>query len=333
MDEQTTATQASSYDISADGAVNAGYEEEPITPKPEEPSQAEGEELSPDGLRVKDGELEFGAEFFGDMKDEPEEELTEPETPKGYTDEELEQIPFTQWDLSRLNGDVGRYALKVQQQLQRQQANARSQAWENAPLPSDITEPKAYTPQELSQDALKLACEKLGIEDTDEFDSYELEHKSAYELAAQELIQKRNAEISGYQNVLQSWRENARYQEELSRRPDFKEFAQWYLGECQRGGVTPQQVDESLYNMARANGNNFGLIKQTMEGWYQTFKSQQAAKKPAPQKPRISRVAKPPILESTRGNSYAGRPSIRANDFADMTDEEQIDALMKMGVV
>ena len=332
MDEQMTAAQASNYDISADGAVNAGYEEEPITPKPEEPAQSEAEELAPDGIRLNDGEVEFGEEFFGDMKDQPEEE-PKPEAPKYYTDEELDQIPFTQWDLSRLNGEVGRYAQKVQQQLQRQQEYARSQAWENAPLPNDITEPKAYTPQELSQEALKLACKKLGIEDTDEFDSYELDHKSAYELAAQELIQKRNAEMSGYQNALQSWRENARYQEELSRRPDFKEFAQWYLAQCRQGGFTPQQVDAGLYNMARQNGNNFGLIKQTMEGWYQTFKSQQAAKKPAQQKPRISRVAKPPVLESTRGNNYAGRASIRANEFAGMTDDEQAEALIKMGVV
>ena len=331
MDEQTI--QQSNYDISADGAANPSYEEEPLQPMPEEPSQAESEELSPDGMRVKDGELEFGENFFGDMKDIPEEEPTEPEAPKGYTDEELEQIPFTQWDLSRLNGDVGKYAVIVQRQLQRQQANARSQAWENAPLPSDITEPKAYTPQELSQEALKLACEKLGIEDTDEFDSCELEHKAAYELATQELMQRRNAEISGYQNVLQSWRENARYQDELSRRPDFREFGQWFLGECQRGGITPQQVEVGLYNMARENGNNFGLIKQTMEGWYQIFRSQQGAKHPTAQKPRMVRVPKPPILESTRGNNYTGRPSFKPEAFKEMTDEEQVDALMKMGVV
>ncbi len=180
---------------------------------------------------------------------------------------------------------------------------------------------------------MKLACEKLGIEDADEFDSCELEHKAAYELAAQELMQRRNAEISGYQNVLQSWRENARYQDELSRRADFREFGQWFLGECQRVGITPQQVEVGLYNMARQNGNNFGLIKQTMEGWYQIFRSQQGAKTPTAQKPRMSRVPKPPILESTRGNNYAGRPSFRPEAFKEMTDEEQVDALMKMGVV
>ena len=74
MDEQTTAIQASNYDISADGAANPGYEEEPLQ------SQAEEEEaLAEDGVRLKeDGNLEFGAEFFGDMPDSAE---TEPEAP------------------------------------------------------------------------------------------------------------------------------------------------------------------------------------------------------------------------------------------------------------
>lgn len=76
MDEQTTATQASSYDVSADGLANAGYEEEPITPASEEPSQPESEkELAPDGVRLSDdGNIEFGSKFFGDMPDSAEEE-------------------------------------------------------------------------------------------------------------------------------------------------------------------------------------------------------------------------------------------------------------------
>lgn len=335
MDEQTTATQASNYDISADGAINPGYEEEPITPMPEEPSQPESEEaLAEDGVRLtEDGNLEFGEEFFADMPDSAEEE---PKTPNYYTDEELSQIPFQQWDLSRLNGDVpvSKIAPIVQRQLQQAQTQARSQAWENLPLPGGMTEPKAYTPKELSSEALKLACEKLGIEDTEDFDSYELEHKSAYELAAQELIQKRNAEISGYQATLQSWRDNARYQNELIRRPDFGEFNNWYLTECQKAGYTPQQVDNALYQAVLQNGNNFGVIKQVIEGWYQTFHKQRGTAKPkAINAQRMRRIPNPPILESTRGNNYAGRPSIKASDFAGMTDDEQAAALMNMGVV
>ena len=335
MDDQTTATQANNYDISADGAANAGYEEEPITPMPEEPSQPESEEaLAEDGVRLReDGNLEFGDEFFADMAESAEEE---PKSPNYYTDEELSQIPFQQWDLSRLNGDVpvSKIAPIVQSQLQQAQTQARSQAWENLPLPGGITEPKAYTPKELSAETLKLACEKLGIEDTEDFDIYELEHKSAYELASQELIQKRNAEISRYQATLQSWRDNARYQTELTRRPDFGAFNQWYLSECQKAGYTPQQVDDALYQVVLQNGNNFGVIKQVIEGWYQTFHQQTGTPKPKrANPPRMRRIPNPPILESTRGNNYAGRPSIKARDFAGMTDDEQAAALMNMGVV
>ena len=353
MEEQMTA-QGSNYDISADGAVNAGYDEEALeTSQAETPEPpAEAEELPPDGVRLKDdGEIEFGEQFFGEMKDEPEEapEQAEPKAPKYYTDEELDRIPFTQWDLSRLNGDVGKYAVKVQQQLQRQQEYARTQAMQSQPLPPDIVEPKAYTPKELSEDALKLACEKLGINDADDFDSYENEHRAAFELAMQELNQKRNAEITSYQNVLQSWNENIKYQDELSRRPDFSDFNQWYMNECQKAGYTPAQVEAQLYNAVKRNGNNFGVVKQVVENWYQIFRQQRSASNPrasmTSQRPstntvlppqgirRVPRTSPPPVLESTRGNNYAVKPPIRAEAFAGMTSEEQANALMQLGLV
>lgn len=353
MEEQMTA-QGSNYDISADGAVNAGYDEEALeTSQPETPeTPAEAEELPPDGVRLKDdGEIEFGEQFFGEMKDEPEEapEQAEPKAPKYYTDEELDRIPFTQWDLSRLNGDVGKYAVKVQQQLQRQQEYARTQAMQSQPLPPDIIEPKAYTPKELSEDALKLACEKLGIADADDFDSYENEHRAAFELAMQELNQKRNAEITSYQNVLRSWNENIKYQEELSRRADFNEFNQWYMNECQKAGFTPAQVEAQLYNAVKRNGNNFGVVKQVVEDWYRTFRTVKGASNPRAsmtvQRPstntvlppqgirRVPRTSPPPVLESTRGNNYAVKPPIRAEAFAGMTSDEQANALIQLGLV
>ena len=357
MDEQTTlqaTSQPSNYDISADGAVNAGYDEEALeTSQAETPeTPAEPEELPPDGVRLKDdGEIEFGEQFFGEMKDEPEEapEQAEPKAPKYYTDEELDRIPFTQWDLSRLNGDVGKYALHVQRQLQRQQEYARTQAMQSQPLPPDIVEPKAYTHKELSEDALKLACEKLGIEDADDFDSYENEHRAAFELAMQELNQKRNAEITSYQNVLRSWNENIKYQYELTQRPDYNEFFQWYMNECQKSGYTLPQIENELYNIVKQNGNNFGVVKQVVEGWYQIFRQQRSASNPrasmTSQRPstntvlppqgirRVPRTSPPPVLESTRGNNYAVKPPIRAEAFAGMTSDEQANALIQLGLV
>ena len=328
MDEQMTATQQNSYDVSADGLANPGYEEEPLeaTPEPEE-------ELAPDGLGVKDGELEFGAEYFGDVKDSPEEDA---KAPNWYTDKELEEIPFQQWDMSRLNGDlpVSKFIPIVQRHLQQAQVQRQAQAFEKVPLPPDIVEVKGYTPQELNAEALKLACEKLGISDVDEFDSYEGEHKAAYELASQELIQRRNAEISGYQTAVRTWGDFNRYQAELMRRPDIREFNKWVSEECQRQGVTIDQVNAGLYNTARENGNNFAIIPQFIEGLYREY--QQTKLKPKAAKMGMRRVPSnpaPAVLESTGGNTYAGRRSIRAEAFAGMSPKEQERALIELGYV
>ena len=328
MDEQMTATQQNSNDVSADGLANPGYEEESLEGTPD----AE-EELAPDGLGVKDGELEFGAEYFGDVKDSPEEDA---KAPNWYTDEELSQIPFQQWDMSRLNGElpVSKFIPIVQRHLQQAQVQRQAQAFEKVPLPPDIVEVKGYTPQELNAEALKLACEKLGISDVDEFDSYEGEHKAAYELASQELIQRRNAEISGYQTAVRTWADFNRYQAELMRRPDIREFNKWVSEECQRQGVTIEQVNAGLYNTARENGNNFAIIPQFLEGLYREY--QQTKQKPKAAKMGMRRVPSnpaPAVLESTRGNTYAGRRSIRAEAFAGMSPKEQERALIELGYV
>lgn len=335
MDEQTT-IQASSYDVSADGAAYPGYEEEPLQAMPEEPSKPEAnEELAPDGLRLnEDGNIEFGAEFFGDMKDSPEEE---PPAVNWYTDKELEEIPFQQWDMSRLNGDipVSKIAPIVQRQLQQAQVQRQVQNVEKIPLPPEIAEVKPYTPQELNAEALKLACEKLGISDVDEYDSYENEHKAAYELASRELIQRREAEIASYQTAARTWPECNKYLAGLSQRPDNNEFNEWVAAQCQKQGVTIDQVNAGLYNTARQNGNNFAIIPQFIEGLYREF--QQAKPKPKAANVRgfrrVPRNPAPAVLESTGGNNYAGRPSIRAEAFANMTNEEQAQALMELGYV
>ena len=349
MDEQTTATQQTSYDISSDGAAVSGYEEEPL--QVETPSTGTGEnddKLAPDGVALDgDGNVSFGEEFFGDLKDSPEE--TQPEQPaaKGYTDEELDSIPFQQWDLSRLNGDVGRYARKVQEQLQRTQAQASAQRFENVPLPPEITEVKPYTPKELSQEALKLACEKLGIGDTEDFDSYEMEHRAAYELAAQELIQRRQAEIAGYQTANQTWAQNNRYQGELVSRPDFGEFNNWVEEQCRQRGTTLAQLNAGLYNTARQNGNNFMIVPQFIEGLYREFQQTKQSARPNPANHGIRQIPQrnvrnsdkrrpipaPAVLEGTQGNTYTGRPSITARAFQEMDDDQQADALMKLGIV
>ena len=340
MDEQTT-NQPNNYDISADGVAYSGYEEEALPSAPEEETPSAKSELPPDGIGLSDGELQFGDEFFGGTNDntpEPSQPASEPEAPKWYTDDELKQLPFEQWELERLNGDIKRFAPIVREQLQQRNVQRSAQAIQNIPMPVEMTEPKPYTPKELSDEALKLACEKLGLKDPEDFDSYEQEHGAALEMARQELLFKRNAEVSGYKQAVSEWQDNLKFQADLVRLPDFNDFNQWYIEKCREAGVTPEQVNIGLVERARETGNRFSLIPQIIRGWYQEFRQEKIASQPKPEQNTpargIRRVgSNPPVLESTRGSNYSAAQRIIPSDFGHMTPDEQADALIKMGYV
>ena len=323
MDEPTTSQPE--YDVASDGAAYSGYEEETLPPAPDA-----APEIAADGVKVSDGDLKFGEEFFGDLKDSADEAPAGPKTdaPKWYTDDELKSTPFEQWDISRLNGDVGKYARIVQEQYRQRNVQRQVQAVQEAPMPPEIVEVKQYTPKELADESLKLACEKLGLEDADDFDQYEGEHRAAYELASQELLQKRNAEIAGYQQALQGWEYNKRFQAELARQPDIKEFDEWCRKTIQDSGYTLEQVQAGLNRRVHEAGGNYGVIAQIIGGWYNEFRQKKAQSAPKPR-----RESSPAVLEGSQGSGYGGMRRVNARDFGSMTPDEQAQALIKMGVV
>ncbi|MBQ3399577.1 MAG: hypothetical protein IJG51_11865 [Synergistaceae bacterium] len=317
--------QQSTYDVSADGAVSA---EEP--PEPEEATSPDPE-LAADGIGLTDGELKFGDEYFGDVKDSPEEATPPaPEVPKWYTEDELKQIPFETWDIGRLNGDVSKIAPIVRDQLQQRQVQRQTAAMQGIPMPIEMAEPKQYTPKELAEESLKLACEKLGIEDADDFDAYEGEHSAALEMARQELLQKRNAEVSAYQEISREWQDNLRFHAELVRQPDFRDFNEWYMRKCQEHGVTPQQMNDELMRRVQQAGNHYRVIPQIIGGWYQEYR--QTKSSPVKMTGQVSKKRNPAVLEGTRGNNYGAR-RVNAREFGSMTPDEQAEALMQLGYV
>lgn len=349
MTQQSTVNQeepTASWDDSADGAAYGDYdydnpamsEDDDGEYEPDDMPYDDDEEpdLEPDGARLdEDGNVNFGDEFFGDVKDTPNNE------PNFYTEDELRNTPYEQWDESRLDGDIHKYTPIVREQLQQRNAQARAQNLQNIPLPSDITEVKPYTPKELSDDAMRLACEKLGIEDPEDFDDYEPEHRAAMNLAMNELIEKRNTDVQGYQRGQSEWGQLQNFNAELSQRPDFNEFNQWYMGKLQEAGVTAEQVNAGLYQYARRNGNRFSLIPQIIGTWYMEYQRERGNNSRQPMgrsgygMPARSRrrASSPPVLESTRGNDYGGRRSINMRNFSEMDDDGQAAALMRMGVV
>lgn len=367
--QQSTDNQAASteYDTASDGANYSGYdydEDDDDMAMPEEDTQdydypPEDDELEPEGARLDaDGNVRFGDNFFGDVHEKADTE------PKYYTDEELRNTPYEQWDDKRLNGDISRFAPIVREQLQQRNEQARTQsraqAIENIPMPQDIQEVKPYTPHELSDEAMRLACEKLGLEDPEDFDDYEADHRAAMQLAMNELMEKRNADVQNYQRGHAEWGQLQKFNAELSQRPDFSDFNQWYMGKLQQAGVTAEQVNNELYQYARQNGNRFSVIPQIIGTWYQEYQRERGSigRRNYPQYdgasgnyPRYEaqtsrypqyeaqssrypkRAAKPPVLESTRGNDYSGRRKVNLETFGDMDSDEQASALMSMGLV
>ncbi|MBQ7220775.1 MAG: hypothetical protein IJS28_07340 [Synergistaceae bacterium] len=314
MDEQ----QTSSWSVEADGLVYSEGEAsvaESYAPEPE----SEPAPITSDNGNVslnEDGEVEFRDEFFGDLG------LDEPERPARYTEQELRQTPYEQWDESRLEGDVKDYIPIVREQMQRRQIE--EQMAQRSQTPPMFTAPQQYTPKELADDAQKLACERLGLEDPDDFDEYESEHRAALSLAMQELSNRRTAEIAQYQRMSNDYQQLQNFNAQLVRQPDYMEFDRWFTGKLQEAKVTPAQVNAGLMEYARQSGGDFRSIQGVLSNWYQEFRAEQGRNRPAPRN-------RPPVLEGAGGTSYEGRRSVDMRKFSSMDMDGQAEALMRMG--
>lgn len=336
--QQETQQETPSYDASADGLAYGGYEEPTLEPtlEPEPEIETPPDTLKPDGVAIdENGEVSFGDDFFAGMEEQPPETAPRAPEPQAYTADELKSTPFEQWDLSRLKGDISQFAPIVREQLQQRSIQQQAQT---APLPDFLrVQPKDYTPKELSEAGLKLACEKLGITDIDDFDSYEAEHQAAYQMATRELLERRNAEMMSYQTGAATWPELVKVNAELARQPDFNEFNQWYVNELAKRNITPKQMEAGLLNYVRVNGNDFRLVTNALKGWYRQFQQERGGvnvrqgMRPTPTKPR--RVTAPPTLEGTRGSGYEGEKRVDLRRLGDMTADEQANALIRLGIV
>ena len=267
-----------------------------------------------------DGELKFSDDFFGDIKDEPQ----EPEPPKFYTDAELQNIPYEQWEFDRMPEEVRRYANILNQQTM---ARQRQQAIQQRQPQTFINEVKQYTPKELADEGQKLAMEKLGITE-DDWDEYEPEHQAALRLAENELLQKRNAEVMNYQRNAGEFKQLQDFNARLVAQPDFKDFDAWHSRRLQQRGLTQQQIDAGLMQLANTQG--YGAVQQVLSEWYREFQSERTQARNRRPQPR--RNLRPPVLEGTRGGDGSGR-SYNMRNFGEMDSDAQAKALMDMGIV
>lgn len=352
MDEQTTQKQ----------------EQEQIQqPQTEEQQTAlatPAPESEPEIGITSDGEVKFSDSFFGDYgRDKSDKtdgtdiergnadvqgERTVPEQPNSeqaaqadtgaaqgellYSPEELRSTPFEQWDRAKLPKEIADYYDAVKEQLE-QRRNAEK--IKNAPMPNMLgEEPKPYTAKELVKDANKLAMERLGIKDEDDFDpDYDAEHRAAVDLAKAELIQQRNTNIAMYQQRTSELNELRDFNARLVAMPDFNGFSKWYDNALVKVGKTNEQVQAELFNIAQHYGGR--AVIQQLTNWYGMYR-QEAAKQVQQvqqQAQQTPRPKTPPTLESTQGGSQNNRKTYNMREFGQLDDDAQTQALMDMGIV
>lgn len=311
-------------------------EDEPI---PESDTSEDGNEPE---VSIKDGEVNFSDDFFDDVPDDkasdegnPPDWHTPPifndkktEPVKYYSDEDLENIPASQWDQARMPDDVKRYYnafLRQQEALTRQQ-EIQEQA-KNPPV--FLNQPKQFTPKELHEEAMKLAVQKLGLSDPDDFDIYEGEHSAALDMARQEILQKNAAETANYQRKAGEYQSWQMFTAQLAGQSDYNEFHQWYLDEVKKNGNTPEQINAGLKVLADSQG--FGAVENAWREFYRIFKTSKSQSQNRTQ--QRSRRETPPTLESTRGGYSNNKKSVNMRDFGKMNEDEQVQALIDMGIV
>lgn len=314
--EAEESAQTAEWDSEADGLAYGAEEYS------SESSSVDSEQT---GVKLSgDGELEFSDEFLG-YQDKPEYGAEQEAEPQYYTTDELRQIPFEEWDEKRLRGDIREFLPIYREQIQRRQLE--TQLAQRPQTPPMFSEPQPYTAQELADEAQKLACEKLGLEDPDDFDVYEGEHQAALNLAMQELSNKRSAEVANYQRVASGYRELQDFTGKLMRQSDYMEFDKWFSNKMRESGVTYDQVNAGLARYIQDSGGDFRGVQRVITNWYQEFRNT-GTNAPKPQARN-----RPPVLERSGMNNEVGQRTINFNRFGELDEDGQAHALIKLGLV
>ena len=305
--------------------VNSEPETQPDYQEPAQGQESSVAEQEPEISIDEDGEVNFRKDFFGDLKDEPEPE-PQPSAPEPnyYSDDELMNTPYEQWDINRLNGDIKKFVPIVQKQIA--QRNAVQQISEKSSMPPYIAQPKDLDAKELQAEAQKLAIKNLGLDSEEEFDSYDPEHRAAYELAMQETVEKRQAAVTNYQKQALEYQDLQKFNISLINKPDFQEFSNWYMERLREKKLTPQQIELGFVEYIQ-KGGSFKDLQGVIANWYKDF---QASRTHQPQKPKVSR---PPVLENSLGAVDEGQRAVNFKNVGEMDTDGVAKFLMNNGYV
>lgn len=328
MEEQLTATAPQSEP--AEPVQEAAPQTEPVEETPE--TGLEPGEVGMD----EDNVLHFGKEFFGkqEPEGEPAEEPAKPETPPFYSVEDLGRTGLNEVDVNRLDpakirdywGMVQRVMTQDRERiagLEAQIAQMRQGQQEQPAQTVPQTQPAADR-KAMTEAVVKRAREMLNLPEDEDLDLYEPEHQLAFAQAAQEVGAKAQAE----QRSAASYAELQQFHRQMAQRPDFGGFNEWFQGQLQKNGRTPEQVQQGLAAIVQQHGGDFGVVRNVISNWYREY----LAEKQGTQKPR-GNAQKPPVLEGAGGGAGAGKKVFDLSKFGDMDAEGQVQVLKQMGLV
>lgn len=361
---------------------------DPVT-VPEQPEPTPQPEQQEPEIALENGELKLSDSFFegSGFYEQPDEnaqnvqeqqvhELKSLEQQNYYTDDELNNTPYENWDLSKLPPEIRKYAQIVQAQMskktqqQEQQTLAQNQqdlinqraqeqwqfyqqqiqAMQNTPAtPPGLNEPKRLTPQELSEQAQKLARERLGLKPDDELEfAYDPTHLAAFNQALNELSVKNQNEVAKYQNVVNEYQGLQNFHRQMLAQPDFIEFDKWFAGKLRERDLTRQAVEERLAEYAR-QGGGFAGVRNVITSWYQEFQNEknnaanvqnqtqnvQVTQQVQTQTPAQmkAKAPMPPKLESGTGIAHNAGKTIDFTKFRELDTYGQAKILEELGVV
>lgn len=293
-------------------------------------------ERQPEITLSEDGEVAFSESFFGghdesgseDGPAQTPEPAAQPEATEaaGYTDDDLRDTPWEEWDPERISGDVKRYIPFLQEQLARRQAAAaQMQAVRMAqaqPPRASAAGPAVLSQKEITEAAQKMARERLGLKEGEELDLYEPEHVAALSLAAQETRARNQYEIAQFRRAEAEQRQFGAFAADLASRSDFAEFDRWVTGRLATAGLRPEQLQDYV-----AQTGDIAGVQRTVAGWYQTWRQQRSAPAAA-----AKQAPRPPVVETGTG-AAPERKVINLRDFGDMDEDDQARALMDAGLV
>lgn len=302
-------------------------------------------ERQPEITLSEDGEVAFSDSFFGGRDGGERERESEGESAPephpepepaiaGYTDDDLRDTPWEEWDPERISGDVKRYIPFMQEQLARRQAAAAQMqavrmAQAQAPRQA-AAGPAVLSQKEITEAAQKMARERLGLKEGEELDLYEPEHVAALSLAAQETRARNQYEIAQFRRVEAEQRQFGAFAADLASRSDFAEFDRWVTGRLATAGLRPEQLQDYV-----AQTGDIAGVQRTVTGWYQAWRQQRsapAAPAAAAAPAGTKQAPRPPVVETGTG-AAPERKVINLRDFGDMDEDDQARALMDAGLV